>query len=257
MMGDCMESNFFEDRLENVSQLKKLRWARWWSLILIAIIVICEILLVDEEIFPVSYYVCFLAIFVLLEGLYRREKKTVDKYSGDNKMNTLKLYDNSENLQDVYDYINDMMANNQVLFRHRAFFKNGKAPLLQLKKCKNIETILLSKYMLDCTCWEVVAIPIDKVRVDVEKDYFNFENFNNDRIDYEKLKTNLRVKNPLRMFWCMSIYYDDKKAIGIVGGSKAKSEILAEEFKNCLPKKLPENVEDIVLINKLANHSNY
>lgn len=231
-----MEKNFFEERLKNASQSRE--WKIRLNLIIIAtVIAMIGFVMVGirENILSILLFgASSTAVICLIIISIKREEKIIEKYSGDNKLKALILYDKTENVQDVYDYINNAVADNKVLFRHRAFPKERKNFMLRGKRDKNNETIILPKYLLDCTYWTVMVIPIYEVRVVAEKDYFECSAFNYDGFSYEELKLKLRVKNPIGMKNVVSIYYGDEKAIGIDAGSKNNAEKLAQEINICL-----------------------
>lgn len=227
-----MEKNFFEDRLQNASQGYKMKTGLIVAVIatVIGIISLINIGIKNNILSFLLFCVVCAGVIYLILGMINREKKIIEKYSGDNRLNALMLYDETENVQDVYNYINNAITNNEILFRHRAFPKERKNLILRGKRDNNNETIVLPKYVLDCTYWTVMAIPINKVRVIAEKDYFDDSVFNYDGFEYDELKSKLRDENVLSMKDVVSIYYGNEKAIGIDAGSYQKAEKLAQEI---------------------------
>lgn len=155
-------------------------------------------------------------------------------------INGLRLSNIKEDKEEVYDYINNAIANNEIIFRHRAFPRRVKSDI-------NSETILLPKYLLDCSKRVVVAIPIEDV-------YWVIAEQNVFVKPLKKEEANAQIPesgqiDPIRLeSWTspvVSIYCKESKTRGILCKNIKEAERIASELNVYFPNYIGESTKEL------------
>lgn len=138
----------------------------------------------------------------------------------------LQIISGLEDKQEVYDYINNCIANNEILFRHKSYPEK-----MDIEEYENNEVILLPKYLLHCKLLVVEVIYIEYVlKVFVENRKCQKPSITILRNPYNELLTDTKEILPTVCIQC-----NNKKEVQIVCETIEEAESIVSEMKKYLP----------------------
>lgn len=168
---------------------------------------------------------------------------TKRKRSKDDELNLINV---KENKEEVYSYINNCIANNEILFRHKSYPKE-----MSQNEQANNEVILLPKYLLHCKLMVVDVIPIEDVlKVFIDERMYKKPKVTDFRNLYtEKYEEHVETKLPT-----VSIYCSYTKAIEIMCETKEEAENVSNEIKQHLPNHDSEETQNLYIASIFLNY---
>lgn len=246
-----MDNNFFMERADrwysnvfSVKGMTSLFLNHIKSIVIIGLVVGVILLTLTRNItiIIVGIVASFVVIAVVLEIIFanNRNKKELPKCTYG--LNILELCDNSEDKQEVYNYINNTIKNNEINFRYNIFNKNINKP-----NYENNEIILLPRYLLDCNDLFVKVSHVEEVYwVVVEYCTLVFPStaiMRNNTTKQIEVEENYTYATPIQSY-AVCIYYSNKKT-GILCETIKEAKNVASEINKYFPNYIGESTKEL------------